>query len=102
MTSTATSTARKGAIEAIKNVKPDILLLDIRLPNVKGTEIFDHLRADSALRSIPIIFFSASTIDKEKCINELKADGYIEKPFELDYLLETIRKALADRKEKSQ
>jgi two-component system phosphate regulon response regulator PhoB len=90
----------KGALEAIRNTKPDVLLLDIRLPNVSGTEIFDRLRADDSLKEIPIIFFSASTTDREKCVNELRADGYIEKPFELDYLLETIKNVLAGKKGK--
>jgi len=91
-----------GAFDAVKTQKPDLILLDIRLPNVSGTELFDQIRADEQLKSIPIVFFSASTTDKEKCMNELKVDGYIEKPFELDYLLETVKNLLEGRKGKSQ
>lgn len=82
----------QGAYEVIQETKPDVILLDIRLPNVSGIDIFNRIRGEDNLKSIPVIFFSVSATDREMCLVRLGAEGYVEKPFELETLLSEINR----------
>ena len=86
----------KEALALIKAEKPDLILLDYRLPDMNGIEIARAVRADSALRNTPIILLSASsgkdlTVEayKNAAINE-----YIKKPFDPEELLACVKKYL--------
>ena len=72
--------------------KPDLLLLDLRLPKVDGYQVCQTLKGNPITSVIPIIMITAlnSTSQKVKGI-EYGADDYIEKPFDLDELLARIR-----------
>src|SRR3990172_5603521 len=56
----------KLAIQAARNEKPDLILLDINMPEMNGYEVCEHLKADEALKEIPVLFISAldETMDK--------------------------------------
>lgn len=75
----------KLAIQAVQNKKPDLILLDINMPEMNGYEVCKQLKADAALKDIPILFISAldGTIDKIKAFASGGVD-YITKPFHFE------------------
>ena len=68
---------------------PDLILLDIWMSGVDGREICTRLKQNPATKNIPILFISANS-SIEEITKEYKADGFIAKPFEMNYLLERI------------
>lgn len=87
-------TASDGQIglEVIQNEKPDLVLLDLRLPNMDGVDVCKKVKNDEALKHIPIILFTATAdIAVAETAKEVGADGYIVKPFEPEQLLEKIK-----------
>ena len=82
--------------------KPDIILLDIMLPDEDGLEIVKRLRADGETRNIPIILVTAKTseIDKVKGL-DMGADDYMTKPFGVMELISRV-KALLRRSQKGE
>lgn len=73
------------ALQAAKNQKPDLILLDITMPEMDGYEVCQHLKEDPELREIPVIFISALAQTSEK-IRAFEVGGvdYITKPFHFD------------------
>ncbi len=88
----------RGAIDAVKATRPDVILLDIWLPGINGIDIFKQLRADEALKSIPIVFFSASISDEDTCVRDLGAEGFVKKPFESARLLDVVNDVVEGRR----
>lgn len=82
--------AQSGIIIA-KKEKPDIIVLDIRLPDMRGTEAAEKLRADDTTRDIPIIFVTASVLgDDLKQIMGFSNSGYISKPIDTRTFAEDV------------
>ncbi len=83
------------ALDAVKKDRPDLVILDLRLPIIDGWEVCRRMKKDAKLSAIPIIILSASTtaLNAEKT-KELKADDYVLKPFEPLVLLEKIKKLI--------
>jgi len=77
---------------------PSLILMDIRLPGMDGLTAIRHLKADPAMREIPVVVLTASAMpeDAEKA-REAGCDGYVTKPFEQARLLEEIQRAIASR-----
>ena len=73
------------ALRAVESRQPDLILLDINMPEMDGYEVCRRLKADPATAAIPIIFISAlnETLDKVKAF-ELGAADYITKPFQFE------------------
>ena len=88
---TALSEAQK-VIETVKNINPDIILLDINLSGYDGREICKYLKLTLNLKT-PVVLFSANTTYKNS-YKEAKADDFIEKPFEVKKLLSVLRSHL--------
>jgi len=86
------------AIKAAKSSQPDLILLDILMPEMDGYETCEQLKADPKTREIPIIFISAKdeTIDKVRAFG-LGALDYITKPFHVDEVLARIENYLSLR-----
>lgn len=82
----------REALEKFKKEKPDLILLDIMLPELNGLEVLRRIRAKS---TVPVILETArgETIDKINGLN-LGADDYISKPFEIEELLARINALL--------
>ncbi|MFB2895594.1 ATP-binding protein [Aerosakkonemataceae cyanobacterium BLCC-F50] len=87
------------AIKAAKSSQPDLILLDILMPEMDGYETCELLKADPKTREIPVIFISAKdeTIDKVRAFG-LGALDYITKPFHVDEVLARIENHLSLRK----
>lgn len=82
----------EGAFEKIRDAGPHLLLLDIWLPGISGIDIFKRLRSEGETRDIPVVFFSADTFQEDFCLNQLKAEGFIKKPYSPAQLLETVHR----------
>ncbi|MGY6696547.1 MAG: response regulator transcription factor [Roseinatronobacter sp.] len=85
-----------GAVELIRDTKPDLVLLDVMLPEVSGYEICQSVRADPDCENVRILMMTArgSAMERRKGL-AMGADGFISKPFELKELREEVRKILA-------
>lgn len=90
--STCLAVTGRAALEKFETEKPDLILLDIMLPELNGLEVLRRIRAVS---TVPIILETArgETIDKINGLN-LGADDYIPKPFEIEELLARINALL--------
>jgi two-component system cell cycle response regulator len=88
----------QDAIEMARAHRPDLVLLDFRLPDLNGQEVCRALRADPVTRDIPVILFSAST-DRDLRLQALQAgaDDFLAKPLDDSYLLGRIRSLLRAR-----
>lgn len=80
------------AFKVLKKNKPDLILLDLVLPNMQGDEFCKKIRSTSGLKDIPIILFTASIMRVPEKAEEMGADDYILKPFEPGELLFKIKK----------
>jgi two-component system phosphate regulon response regulator PhoB/two-component system alkaline phosphatase synthesis response regulator PhoP len=88
----------KGFVEFIKKRIPDLVVLDIMLPDGDGLDLCKKLRSDARYRTIPIIILSARAEESDRVIGlELGADDYMVKPFSPRELLARIRAVLRRR-----
>ncbi len=91
------SEAKSGAecLKKLKNEKPDLILLDIMLPGEDGWEILKEIKKDEKTKNIPVAMFSVRTSkDSIKKSLESGADAHINKPFDLDYVLNRVKSLL--------
>ena len=74
---------------------PDMVLMDIQLPDINGVEAFRRIRANAATATVPVVAFTASVtaMDRNR-ITDAGFDGFIGKPVNLKEFLETVRKTL--------
>lgn len=84
------------ALPRIRDTHPDLVLLDVMLPEVSGYEICEFIRMDPALADVKVLMMTArgSSIERRKGL-ALGADGFISKPFELKDLRDEVRRLLA-------
>ncbi len=86
----------KEAIEQAETEKPDLILMDVMMPEMDGLETCRHLKMDSSLKSIPIIMLTAKgQVQDVKDAFAVGADSYVVKPFNLPDLEERIEKMLS-------
>jgi len=81
------------AFEEIKELKPDLVLMDISLPEIGGDDITSYLKEDEETKHIPVVLFSALN-SIEKIAKKVHADYFLRKPFDLDNFLRIIQEAL--------
>ena len=92
-----TFTAENGqqALELCRNKNPDLVILDLILPDMSGLDICRIIRNDSSIKNIPIIMVTAKTEDSDIVTGlELGADDYVTKPFSPKVLLARIQSVL--------
>lgn len=79
------------ALEQVPQVRPQLILMDLSLPEVDGWEVVQRLRATPDFITIPIIAITAHATksDREKAL-EIGCNGYISKPFEIDIMLKCV------------
>jgi two-component system, cell cycle response regulator DivK len=85
----------RAVIELTRKNQPDLILMDIQLPEISGLEITKMLKADDDLRDIPVIAVTAFAMkgDEQK-IRDGGCDGYIAKPISVASFLQTVSKFL--------
>src|SRR5580698_6157201 len=82
----------KGAVELSRQVRPDLILLDIMLPDSDGLDICKGIRKDPDLAQVPIIFLTARASETDRIVGlELGANDYIVKPFFIRELIARIK-----------
>jgi len=85
----------EGALHMLRSERPDLLVLDLMLPDRDGWEITRLIRGDSTLGQTPIIMLTARVEDTDKIIGlELGADDYITKPFNAREIVARVRSLL--------
>ncbi|MBW4483754.1 MAG: response regulator [Tildeniella torsiva UHER 1998/13D] len=93
--------ARSGAMAliAVNATRPDLILLDIRMPEMDGYSVCQRLKADPSTQAIPVIFLSAldEALDKVKAFEVGGAD-YLTKPFQVEELLARVANQLTIRR----
>ncbi len=84
-------------LDAVRRERPDIILLDLMMPDMDGWEVYQQIKADPALKQIPVVVVTAKaqSIDKVLGLHIAKVDDYITKPFGPQELLESIEKILS-------
>jgi two-component system cell cycle response regulator DivK len=83
------------ALDALKEHRPDLIIMDIQLPEISGLEVTKRIKQDEALRAIPVIAVTAFAMkgDEEK-IREGGCEAYIAKPISVVQFLETVDRFL--------
>ena len=81
-----------AAIETAKNIRPDVLVVDVGLPGMSGLELYDRLRRDERTRNIPVLFETG--MSGEESDREFRKRGiaaYVKKPFELSEVVAFVK-----------
>jgi two-component system cell cycle response regulator DivK len=88
----------KEALEKLKTLRPDIILMDINMPEVDGYTLTAQIRSLSGFESIPIVALTANVMrgDRERSL-EAGCDGYIQKPIDIDLLPQQVERYLRKR-----
>ena len=83
-------------IQAIRRERPDLILLDLMMPDIDGWEVYRQIRADHELKNIPVIVVTAKaqSIDKVLGLHIAKVADYVTKPFGAQELLRSVQKVL--------
>jgi DNA-binding response OmpR family regulator len=86
---------RQG-LDLVRKTQPDIVLLDLMMPDMDGWEVYQQLKADEATKLIPVIVVTAKAqnIDKVLGLHIAKVDDYISKPFSPRELVDSVEKVL--------
>lgn len=83
---------KKITPERVRQLKPDIILLDYLLPKENGLIIASRLQQHTDTKQIPIIMMSATKSIMEKAIQESGVKYFLAKPFDIDHLLSVVAK----------
>lgn len=85
-----------AAIEAVKKSRPDLVLLDIMLPQIDGFEVCRRIKSDPETSDIPVIMLTAKKSREDMARGEeVGADWYITKPFKSAMVIETIQRFIS-------
>ena len=93
----AVDTAESGpeGLEKARANRPDLILLDLKMPEMNGLEVFERLRKDSETAMVPVIFLTAiDDSDLKATAVALGVDKYVTKPFDGLELIEIVRRTL--------
>ncbi len=87
----------KEGLETIERINPDLVLLDLMMPDMDGWEVYQQMRASEAMKDIPVIVVTAKaqSIDKVLGLHIAKVDDYITKPFGPSELLTSVLRVLS-------
>jgi len=86
-------------IHLIRELHPDLVLLDLMMPDMDGWEVYQQMKSDSALKDIPVIIVTAKAqnIDKVLGLHIAKVDDYIAKPFSPQELIDSVDKVFSQQ-----
>jgi two-component system, OmpR family, response regulator VicR len=91
----------KEGLQRIRKDHPDLVLLDLMMPEMDGWEVYQQMKADDSTKNIPVIVVTAKaqSIDKVLGLHIAKVDDYITKPFSPQELLASVDRVLSLKKE---
>lgn len=94
------ATGGMAGLQAVRNDRPDLVLLDLMMPDMDGWEVYQQMKADDNTRNIPVIVVTAKaqSIDKVLGLHIAKVDDYIAKPFSPQELLNSVEKTLRQKR----
>jgi DNA-binding response OmpR family regulator len=81
-------------MDGIRTHMPDLILIDLWIPELGGEEVCKEVKSDPKLKLIPVMFISASN-DTEKIAKKVNADAFIHKPFDISEVKEKAKKLLS-------
>ena len=86
-------------LQIVEDIQPELILLDLMMPDLDGWEVYQRLKANPKTTSVPIIVVTAraQSIDKILGLHIAKVDDYITKPFSPTELLTSIEKVLSKK-----
>ena len=89
---------KKGefGLELLKSLSPDVLLLDLMLPDIDGWDLYRQLKSDVDLKHVPVIIISARSRarDAQNGLEVIDDDIFVEKPFEIKELINIVNSTL--------
>ncbi|MBW2477607.1 MAG: response regulator [Deltaproteobacteria bacterium] len=86
----------QSALDLIETMKPDLVLLDIMLPEIDGFEVCRRIKSNEATKHIPVIMLTAKKSREDMARGEqVGADWYITKPFKSAMVIETIQRFIS-------
>jgi len=88
------ATGGKEGLEMARKIHPDLVLLDLMMPDMDGWEVYQQMKADETTRNIPVIVVTAKAqnIDKVLGLHIAKVDDYIAKPFSPQELMDSVER----------
>jgi two-component system, OmpR family, response regulator VicR len=91
----------KEGVELVEKNLPELVLLDIMMPDLDGWEVYDHLKQNPTTRNIPVIVVTAraQTAEKLAALDKEGVDDYIVKPFGPGQLMESIQRVLGRKRQ---
>ncbi|MEJ2302722.1 MAG: response regulator [Anaerolineales bacterium] len=95
------ATGGREGLDAVRKELPDLVLLDLMMPDMDGWQVYQQMKAGEPTRDIPVIVVTAKaqSIDKVLGLHIAKVDDYISKPFSPQELAESVERVLSKQRE---
>ena len=89
----------KEGLQMVRDTHPDLVLLDLMMPDMDGWEVYQQMKADETTRGIPVIVVTAKAqnIDKVLGLHIAKVDDYIAKPFSPQELIDSVERIFSPK-----
>ncbi len=86
----------RSGLLMVKQMHPDLVLLDLMLPDMDGWEVYRRMRTDETLKDIPVIIITvkADRAERRAALTTFNVNGYITKPFDMHELVQNVRRVL--------
>jgi len=90
------ATGGRDGLDLVRQKMPDLVLLDLMMPDMDGWDVYQQMKSDELTKEIPVIVVTAKaqSIDKVLGLHIAKVDDYISKPFSPQELVESVEKVL--------
>jgi CheY-like chemotaxis protein len=95
---TISATSGENALQLLAGDRPDLIILDLRLPGINGDEVCRKIKSDERLKDIPVILLTASTgQDIEKLSKGIGAVDFIRKPFDSQNFINKVENVFREK-----
>ena len=85
----------EAALESLRRDPPDLMILDVMIPRLNGFEVLKIVKADPALRVIPVMVLTAKgQLQDRRLAEEIGSDGFMTKPFSNREIVEQVRRLI--------
>lgn len=92
---TASAYSGQEALAMLAEVSPDLVLLDVLMPDMSGYEVLRKIRKNKATRQMPVVMLTTKSAEHDRVWGlEMGADAYLTKPFETEHLVSVIQRLL--------